>query len=675
MDLKRFQEIYKSCTTVNRASLSKRLSEANKQRQSFRNTLMMEKRNIPNGIISPIVTPLVTKKSSNKKPEKVIVAKDERKEKLLKWQQEKKKRLDKENKKKKPLFIVSHISYNDNLDKVYNEIKGKPIVKKSKEYTLIAPSASYIFKPPANIKPIEVKSSSNVDKKKVQQVKREVTTSTRVTRAQKQVVPASQKLEMMKCNCKECPSTSGLSKMAQRGKGSSVSSNCDSNNEEKEPSKKKTIKKYTKNNKTDRKTSKTYRRSPLIATQSDKSNACVPGPPDNENDCIKQIDLKDDGKQSSSSLSSDYPLSEVENTNSTDSETLPSQPVTPVNKNLPCVTYVSPFVTMSRGKVNARKEYQRRSEHGGSDKEKSTSPKAAAAYFYKLLNNQINRLQEMCKEWSTYKEEEKPAEEACDMINVAIGQTELLINKKFQQFKELIKMCETGNSEKPVQCLDLHGFWDMITIQISNLDKRFENLQRLKDNDWEEILPEVQAKQTVKPIRKGTKKASAKNASSVRAFIQERRKNAAKNQNAEEICMVSNQQPGESKPRTPKTKIDIQRASLMSSGNRRISSPGLTMLKVTRSAKSIGSVAVRTPLNNESINTPRSILKSQRSQRRSRSQARKSKAVLFKEDDSPKMSENQENNSNMLNISSVSPVSDKQPRRSRRLLEKQQDTE
>lgn len=67
------------------------------------------------------------------------------------------------------------------------------------------------------------------------------------------------------------------------------------------------------------------------------------------------------------------------------------------------------------------------------------------------------------------KERENPAEEACDMINVAIGQTELLINKKFRQFQELINMCETGNSEKPVQCLDLHGFWDMITIQVINI--------------------------------------------------------------------------------------------------------------------------------------------------------------------------------------------------------------
>lgn len=57
------------------------------------------------------------------------------------------------------------------------------------------------------------------------------------------------------------------------------------------------------------------------------------------------------------------------------------------------------------------------------------------------------------------------------MIQTAIGQTELLINKKFQQFRGLIDVCISGEGEKPVTCMDLHGFWDMVLIQVIYRDK------------------------------------------------------------------------------------------------------------------------------------------------------------------------------------------------------------
>lgn len=53
------------------------------------------------------------------------------------------------------------------------------------------------------------------------------------------------------------------------------------------------------------------------------------------------------------------------------------------------------------------------------------------------------------------------------MINVAVGQSQLLINKKFEQFRSLIDKCANKNGENPVTCEDLHGFWDMVYIQVS----------------------------------------------------------------------------------------------------------------------------------------------------------------------------------------------------------------
>jgi hypothetical protein len=57
------------------------------------------------------------------------------------------------------------------------------------------------------------------------------------------------------------------------------------------------------------------------------------------------------------------------------------------------------------------------------------------------------------------------------MINVAIGQTQLLIEKKFQQFRGLVDRCESGDivdGEGLVNVDDLQGFWDMVYLQVND---------------------------------------------------------------------------------------------------------------------------------------------------------------------------------------------------------------
>lgn len=129
------------------------------------------------------------------------------------------------------------------------------------------------------------------------------------------------------------------------------------------------------------------------------------------------------------------------------------------------------------------------------------------------------------------------------MIDVAIGQSHLLINKKFEQFRSLIDRCAENISENPVTCEDLHGFWDMVYIQVRimlniltvayfldlilkifyififyqvvNLNKRFENLKSMKNNNWEEILPVEKEVKKQKPV----KKAKTKSKSALRDII------------------------------------------------------------------------------------------------------------------------------------------------------------
>ncbi|KAJ8926156.1 hypothetical protein NQ314_021499 [Rhamnusium bicolor] len=138
----------------------------------------------------------------------------------------------------------------------------------------------------------------------------------------------------------------------------------------------------------------------------------------------------------------------------------------------------------------------------------NVSPKAGADYFTRKLKNEITRIESMCDEWSKYKDQNDYPEEANDMIDVAIGQSKLLISKKFQQFRSLIEQCRSCEYiEKPITCKDLHGFWDMIYMQVEDLNKRFNRLGILKANDWQEVVPEK--KPVVKRGRGRPKKASA----------------------------------------------------------------------------------------------------------------------------------------------------------------------
>ncbi|XP_033252008.1 guanylate kinase-associated protein mars-like [Drosophila miranda] len=100
------------------------------------------------------------------------------------------------------------------------------------------------------------------------------------------------------------------------------------------------------------------------------------------------------------------------------------------------------------------------------------------------------------------------------MINVAIGQTNLLSTKKLMQFSGLIDRCEAGatgknhrpydgsEETKPVQAEDLEGWWDMLRLQSENVDKRFDNLKRWKQNNWQDPDAVEESKIPAKPVAK-----------------------------------------------------------------------------------------------------------------------------------------------------------------------------
>ncbi|KAK9884849.1 hypothetical protein WA026_009075 [Henosepilachna vigintioctopunctata] len=189
------------------------------------------------------------------------------------------------------------------------------------------------------------------------------------------------------------------------------------------------------------------------------------------------------------------------------------------------INYISPFVTTSRGKTAARKEYHMRKSLEGFDSSIAgstdpKSPKLAAAYFERLLNREIVRIQELCEVWQSYKESGNVSDDACGLIDMTIGQSNLLISKKFNQFRGLIERTRCNDqSEMKVQCEDLHGFWDMIFKQVEDLDKRFENLEYMKQNNW--LEEDVRKKTPIKRGPKKKKRGRAKSATEASSLLKE----------------------------------------------------------------------------------------------------------------------------------------------------------
>lgn len=90
-------------------------------------------------------------------------------------------------------------------------------------------------------------------------------------------------------------------------------------------------------------------------------------------------------------------------------------------------------------------------------------------------------------------------------IRAAIGKANLLITKKFKQFRELcLKNIEQNVDDPfPTTGSDLAGFWDMVMLQVDNVHILFEELSVLKANNWVEPAKMESTRAAVsKPVKK-----------------------------------------------------------------------------------------------------------------------------------------------------------------------------
>ncbi|KFO86696.1 Disks large-associated protein 5, partial [Buceros rhinoceros silvestris] len=116
-------------------------------------------------------------------------------------------------------------------------------------------------------------------------------------------------------------------------------------------------------------------------------------------------------------------------------------------------------------------------------------------YFRSILRSETEKLMSQCLQWDGRLELDIPGD-AQDLIRTTVGQTRLLIAERLKQFEGLVDNCEFKRGEKETTCSDLDGFWDMVHFQIEDVNKKFDDLKKLQDNEWQPL--DVPSKEIIK---------------------------------------------------------------------------------------------------------------------------------------------------------------------------------
>ncbi|CAH0688349.1 unnamed protein product [Chilo suppressalis] len=115
-----------------------------------------------------------------------------------------------------------------------------------------------------------------------------------------------------------------------------------------------------------------------------------------------------------------------------------------------------------------------------------------AHYFLALEKKETERLLGMAaaaeKELESLQDQDV-SEEVLGLLRAAAGKARLLATQKMQQFEGLCynNINERADEPFPTTVQDLQGFWDMVRLQLDNVDALHQQIYRLKDNGWREI--------------------------------------------------------------------------------------------------------------------------------------------------------------------------------------------
>ncbi|XP_059189828.1 disks large-associated protein 4 [Centropristis striata] len=154
-------------------------------------------------------------------------------------------------------------------------------------------------------------------------------------------------------------------------------------------------------------------------------------------------------------------------------------------------------------------------------------------WFLKLLQAETGRMEGWCQQMEQETKDNKLSEEVLGTIRSAVGSAQLLITKKFEQFRGLCNENLNVNANPRPTAQDLAGFWDLLQLSIEDISMKFDELYQLKANNWQ--FPEKPEKKdenkqlpTSVPKKQTKPKLSAGKDRSVDSAVDKQRQEARK---------------------------------------------------------------------------------------------------------------------------------------------------
>ncbi|KAK4884160.1 hypothetical protein RN001_000431 [Aquatica leii] len=118
-------------------------------------------------------------------------------------------------------------------------------------------------------------------------------------------------------------------------------------------------------------------------------------------------------------------------------------------------------------------------------------------YFLRILEKESVRLLTMADQIEKELDEKSMSEEVKGKLRSASGKARLLTSQKMQQFRGLCtnNLTQKAGEAFPTTNEDLQGFWDMVLLQVDQVDELFKEIDKLRANNWVEIEPVIQPDQ------------------------------------------------------------------------------------------------------------------------------------------------------------------------------------
>ncbi|CAG0918294.1 unnamed protein product, partial [Notodromas monacha] len=109
------------------------------------------------------------------------------------------------------------------------------------------------------------------------------------------------------------------------------------------------------------------------------------------------------------------------------------------------------------------------------------------AYYVKVMDDERERLAALISKTEEDLVSGVVPEETCGMLRATSGKARLLVDQKFAQFKSLCDKNlknEAAEGEDKVTNEDLAGFWDLVSIQVEQINEMFKDVDSLRRNNW-----------------------------------------------------------------------------------------------------------------------------------------------------------------------------------------------